>query len=216
MKRRFFTNLSLILTVFILVSCSTVSTEEKEQIKTSALLLGEKYNSLEQHEKAVEVYEKALTQVSDYRINYNLAASLMLSKQYRKAAELCISSFEQYPHITAFKKLEKEAWLKLRQTEKAINVMEEILSLDPADTETREELMLLYRSKGLKEKALSCAEDLYNRRVITNAVLSILYESDNKKWEGVCSVLYSEEEPVEEEEWVFDIFTLPEPPQLSK
>lgn len=181
--------------LFTLVSCSTVSIEEQNQIRTSALLLGEAYSSSGSYLEALEVYDQALAVVSDYRLNYNKAATLARLERYDEALDLCRKSFEEYPDIISFKKLELSILQLCGSSYSVIECAREILAMDPADTETALILMNTYSLELKQDEAYSVAIDLFNRNVTDNSVLTVLYNYDSNSWSEVYTMLYK---PIEE------------------
>lgn len=188
MRKLFLINALILLT---LVSCSTISTAEQTQISNSAILLAEAYNSSGSYSQALEVYDKALNSVSDYRLYYNKAATLAHLERYDEALELCRSSFEKYPEIISFKKLELSILQLCSTTEEIIICSKEILELDPADTEVLLTMMEAYSDSGSVDEAYSVALNLFNRKVTDNRVLTVLKEYDEETWAEAYNLLFT-------------------------
>ncbi|MCF0237195.1 MAG: hypothetical protein HUK24_01240, partial [Sphaerochaetaceae bacterium] len=74
-----------VLFAFTLISCTSTTGQEADEIIKTAIDLGEKYNSLKLYDKSCEVYEKALEEVKDYRLYYNYSISLYCSGSYNEA-----------------------------------------------------------------------------------------------------------------------------------
>ncbi|MCR5761513.1 MAG: hypothetical protein K6F82_05935 [Sphaerochaetaceae bacterium] len=187
MKKLFLVNVLILIT---LVSCSTITTKEQDQIKNSALLLGETYRASGQYSEALNVYNLALDEVSDYRLNYNKAATLALLERYDEALEFCRYSFSLYPEIISFKQLELSILKIHGSTDSVILCSQEILQMDPADTDTALYLMQLYTESEMTSEAYLLAVDLFRRGITDNSVLTVLYEYDSASWEEVYNLLF--------------------------
>lgn len=176
--------------LFTLVSCSTISIEEQNQIKSSALLLGDAYSSKGSYSEALKVYDQALAVVSDYRLNYNKAATLAHLGRYEEAMQLCQMSFDIYPDIISFKKLELSILQICGSSQSVIDCCKQILAKDPADTETALILMKTYSLEMKQDEAYSVAVDLFNRKVLDNTVLTVLYNYDSESWKEVYNLFF--------------------------
>ena len=182
----------LVMAVFSLLcltSCRTTSGSEHDQIVRTAIDLANTYLEASQPEKAIEVYDRALEQADDYRLYFNKALILADLGNYAEAAELCGTSFEKYPHIIAFKKAQAEFIYLAGNTGAAYQAYEEVLKLNPYDTETRRTLIERLLESGQSTTAYDQALILWDQGYKDAKTVSYLYSVRPDIWQNVYNQL---------------------------
>ncbi len=168
--------LALIVAVvaFLLCGCATAASNGDDQVVKAAVELAEEYRSRGRLEEAIDVYDRALNQIYDYRLLYNKALLTAYSGDYEHAALLCQEGFENFPHVLAFKKAQAKYYIELERLNDAASSYLEVLELDPYVTATRKELISLYTTMQEQEKAVEQATILWNQGYRTSEVLGLM------------------------------------------
>ena len=168
-----------------LCACRTTSGSEHDQIVRTAIDLADAYVAQGRQADALEVYDRALEEADDYRLYFNKALILTSLSRNDEAAELCIEAFEKYPYILQFKKFQAYNSLIAGDFDAAETAIQELLMLNPYDSDSRslyiEELM----KGGLTEKAYEQALILWNQGFKNKKTVGYLYEIKPDVWENV-------------------------------
>ena len=168
-----------------LCGCRSTSGTDHDQIVRTAIDLAETYRTQGIPEKAVDVYDRALSQADDYRLYYNKALALADMGLYADAAQLCAESFERYPYVMSFKKAQAR-YLDLSGDKSGYYaVYLEILELNPYDFNTREELMEAYSEDGMDQEAYNQALILWNQGYIFDNVHQYLVKYNPEYWGNI-------------------------------
>jgi len=156
---------ALVTTLVFLCGCTTTvaSSNEDEQIIKTAIELATEYCNRKQFENALDVYDKALQEVHDYRLIFNKALVLSYMGQIEDAILLCESGYNEYPYILSFKKAQAQYYVKLGALDQSCNVYLGILELNPYDTETRKALIEIYTQNNDNEKAYEQLQILWDQ-----------------------------------------------------
>jgi tetratricopeptide (TPR) repeat protein len=124
---------------------------------------------------ALDAFDKALAiDAEDNEILYNKVLVLLARYEFDKAIALSDSSFEAFPSQLRFLKAKASALLKMKNTEEAFQVYQQILSLDPGDYAFHALVMQFALDRGYKEFARSEAMFLLNRQEETDKAISTL------------------------------------------
>ena len=178
MKRRFWVELTaLILILLAFVSCRTADSNANEILKSS-IELATAYSKAGRYDEAIDVYDRAWSQLEDYRILYNKALTLAACGRYSQAIEVCRQGVESFPSIMAF----RTALASFLETEDRIDEccteLEEILVLDPYNSTLRLKLMKLLYEKGNIIRAKHHASVLWDQGTINKDTVKVLeYEA---------------------------------------
>jgi len=178
LKRRFWVELTaLILILLAFVSCRTADSNANEILKSS-IDLATAYAKAGDYDSAIDVYDRAWSQLEDYRILYNKALTLAADGRYPQAIEVCRKGIDKYPSIMAF----RTALVSFLETEGRINEccreLEMILELDPYNSTLRLKLMNLLYEKGDTIKAKYHASVLWDQGKINKDTAKVLeYEA---------------------------------------
>ena len=168
-----------------LCACRSTSGTDHDQIVRTAIDLAETYRSQGLPERAVDVYDRALTQADDYRLYYNKALALADQGLYADAAKLCSDSFERYPYVMSFKKAQAE-YLELAGDRPGYYaVCLEILELNPYDFDTRTELLEAYSEADMEQEAYNQALILWNQGYMYDTIHQYLVKYNPEYWEGI-------------------------------
>lgn len=178
--------------LFCLSACRTSSGAEHDEIVKTSIDLAQRYFSQGNYEKALEIYDKALSLAEDYRLFYNMAIVLSSLGRNREAALLCESSFENFPYILSFKKAQAFYLSLAGENEASRKAYIEILDLNPYDTEIRISLIKAYMSAGLEDKAYEMALILWNQGYRNLETVKFLYEIRPEEWKEVYTALQSD------------------------
>lgn len=187
MKRLSWAN-SLFLVIALLLclcACRSTSGTDHDQIVRTAIDLAETYRSQGRFEKAVEVYDRALTQADDYRLYYNKALALADLGLYADAAQLCAESFERYPYVMAFKKAQAKILDVAGNKEGYFAVCLEMLELNPYDFDTRSELMEAYSEADMGQEAYDQALILWTQGYMLDGVHQYLVKYNPEYWGNI-------------------------------
>ena len=187
MKRLFWANTLFLVMALLLCLCACRSTSgtDHDQIVRTAIDLAETYRSQGLPEKAVDVYDRALTQADDYRLYYNKAIALADMGLYADAAALCSESFDRFPYVMSFKKAQAK-YLELAGNRSGyFAVCLEILELNPYDYGTREELMEAYSESDMAEESYNQALILWNQGYMFESVHQYLVKYNPEYWDGI-------------------------------
>lgn len=168
-----------------LCSCRSTSGTDHDQIVRTAIDLAETYRSQGLPLKAVEVYDRALTQANDYRLYYNKALALADMGLYADAAQLCSDSFERYPYVMSFKKAQAKYLKAAGDRSGYYSVCLEILELNPYDFDTRTELLEAYSEYDMAEEAYNQAMILWNQGYIIDTIHQYLVKYNPEYWGGI-------------------------------
>ena len=186
MKRLYWVEtLILVMVMLCLCACRSTSGNDHDQIVRTAIDLAETYRSQGLPQKAVEVYDRALTQADDYRLYYNKALALADQGLYLNAATLCDESFVRFPFIIAFKDAQITYLILAGEKERTFDVYLEILELNPYDYETRMELIKAYSEADMKKEAYDQALILWNQGYIRESVLYYLVDYNPEYWGNI-------------------------------
>lgn len=170
--------LLMVIIPVLLMGCASADSRENREAN-AALELGGLYFADGNIDKAIETYDRGLRiQPDDTRLLYNKIAALIKAERFSEAIELARTSYEQYPYLLRFAK----AWaigLELNgQQEEAIPVWQEIVELDPADSDSRLRLMNLLIDAERFEDARPHAMFLLERKTNDKASLEALVAID--------------------------------------
>ena len=161
-----------------LIGCSSTKLQSNnisnDEVVSSAIELATEYCNRKMYKEALEVYNKALTETNDYKFLYNKALVLAYLGLYEEAVSLCQDSFENYPYVISFKKAQAIFYEKMNNWDKVYSIYNEILNLNPYDTETRNKLIKIYSNNGEEEKAIEQATILWNQGYKTLDILQML------------------------------------------
>lgn len=186
MKRLYWVEaLILVMVMLSLCACRSTSGNDHDQIVRTAIDLAETYRSQGLPQKAVEVYDRALTQADDYRLYYNKALAIADQGLYLNAAALSDESFERFPYIMAFKRAQITYLVLAGEKEKSFGVYLEILELNPYDYETRSELIEAYSEAGMDKEAYDQALILWNQGYIYDTVHQYLVSYNPEYWGNI-------------------------------
>ena len=177
--------LILVMAMLCLCACRSTSGNDHDQIVRTSIDLAETYRSQGRPEMAVQVYDRALTQVDDYRLYYNKALALADQGLYTDAAKLCASSFERYPTIIAFKKAQALFLNTAGDRLGYYGVCLEILELNPYDFDTRMKLIEDYSDDGMERQAYEQALILWNQGYMLDSVLKVLEKYNPEYWGNI-------------------------------
>ena len=199
MKRRFGVELTaLILILLAFVSCRTADSNANEILKSS-IDLATAYAKEGRYDEAIDVYDRAWSQLADYRILYNKAMTLAACGRYPQAIVACRDGVGRFPEIMAF----RTALASFLETEGRINecckVLEEILVLDPYNSTLRLKLMNMLYEKEDTVRAKYHAEVLWNQGTINADTAKVLeYEALYKILTRDAKEAKVQEQPQEE------------------
>ena len=149
------------------VSCRTADTNANEILKASIDLATE-YSKAGEYDKAIDVYDRAWSQLQDYRILYNKAMTLAACGRYSQAIIVCREGIEIFPMIMAF----RTALASFSDAD--TSVLEEILELDPYNFAIRLKLMNLLFENGDTERAKYHASILWDQGTINADTAKVL------------------------------------------
>ncbi|MCF0262306.1 MAG: hypothetical protein HUK23_05305 [Sphaerochaetaceae bacterium] len=190
MKTQSLTKILIIFSVLLLcVSCKSISNSDADQIVKASIDLAQVYIQAKQYDKAVQTYEKALSQVNDYRLIYNKAYALSLQGYYEYAAQLCKDGFKNYPNVIAFKKAQAYYLRQNGNHNAACDAYLEILQADPYDTDTAEELISYYLELEMQDQAYEQALIMWNKGYKEKKVLETLYQVKPELWVNVYNLV---------------------------
>jgi tetratricopeptide (TPR) repeat protein len=157
-----------------LASCAT-SNSQKDKDLVALKELGTLYLDNGEYEMALDAFDKALAiDAENNEILYNKVLVLLARYEFDKAIALSDSSFEAFPSQLRFLKAKASALLKMKNTEEAFQVYQQILSLDPGDYAFHALVMQFALDRGYKEFARSEAMFLLNRQEETDKAISTL------------------------------------------
>ena len=178
MKRRFWVELSaLILILLAFVSCRTADSNANEILKSS-IDLATAYAKAGDYDSAIDVYDRAWSQLEDYRILYNKAMTLAAAGRYPQAIGICREGIEKFPSIMAFRTALASFLETGGMIDECCTELEEILVLDPYNSTLRLKLMNLLHEKGNTLRAKFHAEVLWNQGTINKDTVKVLeYEA---------------------------------------
>ncbi len=193
MKRPFLADtnlrlLSLILAVALalcLCGCRTTAGTDHDQIVKAAIDLANSYTRLERYEDALSVYDRALLEADDYRLNFNKAVTLSLLGQNSQAAALCADSFDRYPYVIAFKTAQARYLRLAGENTLSRDAYEKVLELNPYDRQTRSQLIEDLISDGENKLAYENALVMWNQGYRDAKTVGYLYSLDESRWETV-------------------------------
>ena len=168
-----------------LCSCRSTSGTEHDQIVRTAIDLAETYRSQGLPSKAVEVYDRALTQADDYRLYYNKALALAEMGLYADASQLCSESFVRYPYVMSFKKAQAKCLEAAGDRSGYYAVCLEILELNHYDFDTRSELMEAYSENDMAEEAYEQAMILWNQGYMYDGIHQYLVKYNPEYWGNI-------------------------------
>lgn len=146
MKKQFWIKPLLLFLFFLvfLTSCSSLNKENSNlEIEKTAIELGNIYTSQGQYEKALEVYNKAIFEYDSYKLEFNKAQVISLMGNYHDAAKLFLNGFEKNPYKIRFLISAADCFDKAGDKNRAIELYNTVLSLDPGDNETKEKIKKL-------------------------------------------------------------------------
>ena len=183
--KRILVCMTAILVAVCMCACRTTSGSEHDQIVRTAIDLSGTYVSQGRPEDALEVYDRALEEADDYRLYFNKALILTSMSRNEEAAELCIDAFGKYPYILQFKKLQAYNSFIAGNVDAAEAAIQELLSLNPYDSETRTQYIEELMKGGLTEKAYEQALILWNQGFKDKQTVGYLYELKPDVWGNV-------------------------------
>ena len=178
MKRRFSAELiAIFLILLVFVSCRTADSNANEILKSS-IDLASAYAKAGEYDKAIDVYDRAWSQLADYRILYNKAMTIAASGRYPLAINTCQEGIDRFPSIMAF----RTALVSFLEIEGRVNdccrAIEKILTIDPYNYAMRIKLMNMLYEKGDVLKAKHHASVLWEQGKVDKNVAKILeYEA---------------------------------------
>lgn len=190
MKRQSLAKLTvLFLILMVFVSCRTAETNANEILKASIDLATE-YAKAGEYDKAIDVYDRAWSQLEDYRLLYNKAMTLAACGRYSQAIIVCREGIEKFPMIMAF----RTALASFSDSDTA--VLEQILELDPYNSVIRLKLMNLLYQNGDTERAKYHASILWDQGTINADTAKVL--EYNSLYEILTRTEVSRQQPQEE------------------
>lgn len=158
-----FTLIFIALAFFCGCTTKVASSNESNQIISTAIELATEYCDRKQFDKALDVYNKALNEIHDYKLIYNKALVLSYMGRFEDAILLCEQGSNEFPYILAFKKAQAQYYIRLENLDEACKIYLDILELNPYDTETRKSLIEIYTQSGNKEQAHDQAQILWDQ-----------------------------------------------------
>ena len=181
--------LFLSFSVFVLPSCASSEGQQHDEIVFTAIRLANKFISNSMYEEALDTYDRALKEASDYRLTYNKALVLAYMKRYEEAAQLCDQGFTTYPYIMSFKKAQYEFLGMNNDSEGQAEVLNQILEINPYDRKTRENLIQLYITQNKTSDAINHATWLFEHGFTDNETIKLLYSLEPGKWKNLYNSL---------------------------
>ena len=175
--------------VLLFLSCASIAGQQHDEIVYTAINLASSYVSKNMYEEALSVYDRAIKEAADFRLNYNKAIILSSLNRFEEAAQLCNESFAIYPYIISFKKAEAYYLSMSGNTNAQIDVLNEIINLNPYDIETRKQLIDLYLSIDNKNEALNNAVWLFEHGSADVDTVQILYSINPDEWSQLYNLL---------------------------
>ncbi len=190
MKRLYWVNSLFILLLLICaacVSCSTISESDRNEIVANAIKLADRYCTLGETEKAIEVYDRVIETCPDWRLFYNKAVLFNSLQKPMKAMSVCLEAYRE----TGKKEL-LEYRLKLAKENNSYQIEEETSSLlyelDTSNpTYFYEKVSAL--SKLNESKAYSLILEFWNAGNHTKEAAQLLYDMNPEEWKNVCKAL---------------------------
>ena len=179
------TALLCILFCLTLAGCRSTAGTDHDQIVRTAIDLAQSYSARGEHDKALDVYDRALEQADDYRLYYNKAIILSESGRNVEAAILCAESFGKYNHIMAFKKAQAINLSIAGDDQGAVSCYNEMLTLNPYDVETRCRLIETLIATGDTENAYQHALTLWRQGYRDKTTASYLFALHPELWANV-------------------------------
>lgn len=163
MKRRFSAELiAIFLVLMVFVSCRTAESNANEILKSS-IDLASAYAKAGEYDKAIDVYDRAWSQLEDYRILYNKAMTIAASGKYPQAINTCQEGIDRFPSIMAF----RTALVSFLETEGRVNdcirALERLVAIDPYNSVMRIKLMNMLYEKGDIQRAKYHASVLWDQ-----------------------------------------------------
>lgn len=175
-----------------LASCRTTSGSDHDQIVRTAIDLADSYSKADRLEDALDVYDRALAEADDYRLYFNKALILSGLDRKQEAADLCALGFEKYPYILKFKTAQAEFLYAAGNTGLAFQVYNEIMELNPYDSEARKLLIERLLTSGQKNSAYEQALILWNQGCKDKDTIGYLYSIRPDVWSSVYSLMNAE------------------------
>lgn len=176
----------------MLTSCRTTSGSDHDQIVRTAIDLADTYSKADRLEDALVVYDRALAEADDYRLYFNKALILSGLDRKQEAADLCALGFEKYPYILKFKTAQAEFLYAAGNTGLAFQVYDEIMELNPYDSDARKLLIERLLASGQKNSAYEQALILWNQGCKDKDTIGYLYSIRPDVWSSVYSLMNAE------------------------
>ena len=168
-----------------LCACRTTSGSDHDQIVRTAIDLADAYVSQGMPDEALAVYDRALEEADDYRLYFNKALILTTLSRHEESAVLCADAFGKYPHILQFRKLQAYNSLLSGDIEAAESAIQELLLLNPYDSETRSQYIEELIRAGMTGKAYEQAQILWDQGFKDKQTVGYLYSLQPDVWENV-------------------------------
>lgn len=186
MKNWLSVNILLVLLI-LLVSCATIqktyTSQEQTEIVASAIQLADRQMADDDYVSALETYNKAIKEVSDYRLFYNQAYCLFNLGYFEEAAEICKNASYSFPNQKE-KFINAQAYYLLEGNNllSARFVYEQLISLYPENKDYRYCFINCLIKSNENQLALEEAIKLWNEKNFDFKTSSILYSLDPDNW----------------------------------
>ena len=168
-----------------LCACRTTSGSDHDQIVRTAIDLSDAYIAKGMQDEALAVYDRALEEADDYRLYFNKALILTSLSRYEESSVLCAEAFGKYPYILQFRKLQAYNSFLSGDLEAADSAVQELLMLNPYDSETRIQYIEELIRAGMTEKAYEQSLVLWDQGFKDKQTVGFLYSLRPDVWENV-------------------------------
>lgn len=175
-----------------LLSCRTSSGTDHDQIVKSAIDLAQTYNAMQEYDRALAVYDKALSQARDYRLYYNYALTLAHSGQCNEAMDFLESSYSEFPEKVEFLRAKAVLQKETGDLEGALDSLSRILEKCEDESEKKalsleiiELLIKTDQSESAYEKALA----LWDQGIMEKDVIEVLFLIEPQKWQNTYNLI---------------------------
>ncbi len=168
----------LLFASLLATGCATTDDKATREVN-AALELGGLYFAENDIGKAIETYDRGLeVQPENEKLLYNKIAALLKANRFDEAVKLAETSYGSHPKLLRFAKAQATGLELAGKPDEAILVWEEIVSLDPADMESRVRLMQLLIKAQRYDTAAVHARFLLERKSADKAALEALSTID--------------------------------------
>ena len=162
------------------VSCTTLSSTDKDDLASSSISLANKYCSNGQYSEAIRVYDLAYFRSKDYRYLYNKALILQLTGAEDDAASVCMEGWKQYAE-PQFLLLRADI---LNKTQNFIGLEENYRLLWESSKDNETYIKNYYDTLALSDenKAYSFVLSLWNEGKHNLFIVSLLMKTEPEQW----------------------------------